>query len=87
MSTTTKKRLAPRCRRRLTPAQIIGMNMIRHMAEKVVTPAALARLTDVDRMAISRYIAGKHEPSGSTLAKIAKALETTSESLLSIDTL
>jgi len=53
--------------------------------QKGLTQKELSELTDITESAISRYVKGDRVPRGTNLVKIAKALGTTADDLLSGD--
>ncbi len=53
--------------------------------EKNISQKALAEMTGITESAVSHYIKGDRVPRGANLAKIAKALGTTADYLLSTD--
>lgn len=71
----------------MTPADrrirnTLGTNLRRAMAEKGMSQAALAKATGVPLMTINRMIRGENRPLVVTVQKVAKALETSVDSLL-----
>jgi transcriptional regulator with XRE-family HTH domain len=55
------------------------------LQEKNISQKTLAEMTGITESAISHYIKGDRIPRGANLAKIAKALGTTADYLLSTD--
>lgn len=63
----------------------ISDNIKQMLREKNISQKSLAEMTGITESAISHYIKGDRVPRGGNLAKIAKALDTTADYLLSTD--
>ena len=63
--------------------QAIARNCKRLMADKGLSQAELARTAKVNAMQISRMIHGQHMPSASRLKRIADALGSTIDEIMS----
>ena len=62
----------------------LGDRMRKLMRQYGINQSQLAAQAGTTQPNISKYLAGEREPTSSTLANIAKALHTTSESLLGL---